>query len=110
VKKAYLMLAGTMMMGTMAMAQVPGAATFKDNCVLCHGDNGGGSDMGKVLKVKDLRAKDVQDETNENLAKIVREGKNNMPPFKSKLTDPQIDELVGYIRHLAQTPPPAPAQ
>ena len=104
-KKACLVLAGTMMMSSMAMAQVPGAATFKDNCVLCHGENGGGTDMGKVLKVKDLRVKEVQDETNENLAKIVRDGKNNMPPFKSKLTDAQIDELIGYIRHLAAPAP-----
>lgn len=101
-KKVCLVLAGSLGLSAMAMAQAPGAATFKDNCVLCHGENGGGTDMGKVLKVKDLRTKEVQDETNESLAKIVREGKNNMPPFKSKLSDPQIDELIGYIRHLAE--------
>jgi len=93
-------------MSAMAMAQAPekGAAAFKENCVLCHGDNGGGTDMGKVLKVKDLRSKEVQDESNEALAKTVREGKNNMPPFKSRLSDAQVDELIGYIRHLAQPP------
>jgi len=94
-------------MSGLAMAQAPekGAAAFKDNCVLCHGDNGAGSDMGKVLKVKDLRTKEVQDESDENLAKIVREGKNNMPPFKSRLTDDQVTELIGYIRHLAAPAP-----
>jgi cytochrome c6 len=86
------------------MAQAPekGAAAFKENCALCHGENGGGSDMGKALKVKDLRTKEVQDETDESLAKTVRDGKNNMPPFKSRLSDAQIDELISYIRHLAQ--------
>lgn len=86
------------------MAQAPekGAAAFKENCALCHGENGGGSDMGKALKVKDLRSKEVQNATNEDLAKTVRDGKNNMPPFKSRLSDAQIDELIGYIRHLAQ--------
>jgi cytochrome c6 len=90
----------------MAAAQAPvkGEAAFKENCALCHGENGGGSDMGKALKVKDLRTKEVQDETSEALAKIVRDGKNNMPPFKSRLSDAQIDELIGYIRHLAEMP------
>jgi len=107
VKKAYLVLAGLLAVSGMALAQAPeekGAAAFKENCVLCHGENGAGSDMGKALKVKDLRSKEVQDQSNEALGKVVRDGKNNMPPFKSRLSDTQVDELIGYIRHLAQTP------
>jgi cytochrome c6 len=107
VKKLYWVLAGFLTLSVMAAAQAPeekGAAAFKENCALCHADNGSGSDMGKALKVKDLRSKEVQDETNESLAKTVRDGKNNMPPFKSRLSDAQVDELIGYIRHLAQTP------
>ena len=105
-KKLHLVLAGFLTCSMMAAAQAPekGAAAFKENCALCHADNGGGSDMGKALKVKDLRTKEVQDETNEALAKTIRDGKNNMPPFKSRLSDAQVDELVSYIRHLAAEP------
>ena len=73
-------------------------ANFKTNCELCHGPTGEGSDMGKALKVKDLRSKEVQDMKDDELKKVIAEGNGGMPPFGSKLSAAEIDELVTLIR------------
>ena len=78
-----------------------GKANFKTNCVACHGADGGGQmAVGKSLKVPDLRSDAVQKTSDADLAKIIAEGKDNMPSFKS-MTDAQIKGLVAYIRELA---------
>ena len=78
-----------------------GGKIFADQCALCHGDDGAGTELGKRFKVKDLRSKEVQDKSSADLALIVHDGKNNMPPFGKRLDDKQIESLIGYIRHLA---------
>ncbi len=35
-----------------------------------------------------------------DLRTIITSGKNKMPPFKGKLTDVQIDQVISYIREL----------
>jgi mono/diheme cytochrome c family protein len=97
---------GIAMAGPMAAAQAPATpetpeSLFKTNCALCHGDDGAGTELGKRFKVKDLRSKEVQDKSSADLALIVHDGKDNMPPFGKRLDDKQIESLIGYIRHLA---------
>lgn len=81
----------------------PGAATFKTNCVLCHGaDASGNTPLGKQLQAANLRSKDIQKKTNAELHKIIHDGQTNMPPFGDQLSDAQINDVVKYIRSLAK--------
>lgn len=88
------------------MAQDRGSSTagskdlFNSRCALCHGADGHGSDMGKTLKVKDLTSKEVQSQSDEELAHVIAEGKNNMPPFKGSLKKEEISDVIKYLRTL----------
>jgi cytochrome c6 len=86
-----------------AGARADGAGDFKAKCAMCHGADGTGSTAtGKALKVRDLGSSDVQGQTDAQLTDIVTNGKGKMPAYKGKLTNPQIKELVGFIRSLAK--------
>ena len=80
------------------------AGVFKENCSMCHGDDGTGSPFGARLNVKSLSSKEIQDKPSADLAKIIKDGKNNMPGFASKLNDDQVQELIDYIRHQLAKP------
>ena len=75
-----------------------GAQTFKSNCVVCHGADGTGTPTGKSLMAPDLHSDAVQKMTIAQMITQVSDGKNNMPPFKSTLTDEQIKNVVMYVR------------
>jgi len=75
-----------------------GAQTFKSNCVVCHGADGTGTPTGKSLMAPDLHSDAVQKMTVAQMITQVSDGKNNMPPFKSTLTDEQIKNVVMYVR------------
>lgn len=77
------------------------AATFKEDCAVCHGADGSGTDIGKKLQAPDLRSKHVQSQSDAQLFEAVKEGKGKMPPHKDILTDAQIKQLVKYVRTLA---------
>src|SRR4051812_44010984 len=77
------------------------AATFKTNCALCHGEDGKGTAAGKSFNVKDLTSKEVQSETDDALKQVILQGKNNMPPFKSAVSDDMATALVKYVRTFA---------
>lgn len=105
-KIVHSVVLGIAIAGPMAAAQAPATpetpeSLFKTNCALCHGDDGAGTELGKRFKVKDLRSKEVQDKLSADLALVVHDGKDNMPPFGKRLDDKQIESLIGYIRHLA---------
>jgi cytochrome c6 len=78
-----------------------GASTFKAKCVMCHGPDGGGSQVGKTMNVPDLRSPEVQTKPDAELAQIIADGKGGMPSFKGALSDDQIHGLVTYVRSLA---------
>ncbi|MGA3049617.1 MAG: cytochrome c [Terracidiphilus sp.] len=84
-----------------AFAAVPGADTYKAKCAMCHGADGLATTPTaknfKVLSFKDpamVKASDAQ------LAASIKDGKGKMPAYKGKLTDPQIKDMIGYIRTL----------
>ena len=78
------------------------AATFRTKCAMCHGPDGGGSEVGKSMNVPDLRSQAVQKLPDAGLAQIISDGKGGMPPFKSSLSEAQIHDLVSHIRSLQQ--------
>jgi cytochrome c6 len=78
------------------------AATFRTKCAMCHGPDGGGSEVGKSINVPDLRSQAVRKLPDGELAEIISDGKGGMPPFKSSLSEAQIHALVSHIRSLQQ--------
>ena len=75
------------------------ADLYKTNCVMCHGDDGAGTPFGNRVHVMDLRSKEVQEMSPADLAKTISDGKEQMPAFKGRFTEDQIQQLVDYIRH-----------
>ncbi len=76
-------------------------ATFRTKCAMCHGQDGGGSEVGKSMNVPDLRSQAVQKLPDAELAQIISNGKAGMPSFKNSLSEDQIHGLVTHIRSLA---------
>lgn len=78
-----------------------GADTYKSKCAMCHGADGlGNTPAGKSTKVHPFNSPDVVKMSDADLIAITTNGKEKMPGFKGKLTDPQIKDVVAYIRTL----------
>ena len=78
-----------------------GATLYKAKCAACHGDDGlANSPVGKALGAKPYNAPDVLKLSNTDLTAIIKNGKNKMPAFDGKLTDPQIKDIVAHIHTL----------
>jgi mono/diheme cytochrome c family protein len=68
-----------------------GERVYSDNCQGCHGDELVSS--GQFFDLRRLTAKDRARFDNS-----VRNGKNQMPPWKGVLSDEEIDQVWHYIR------------
>ena len=99
VRASLLMVAVAFVLSTATFAADSAADVFKAKCASCHGPEGkGDTAMGKSMKLKDLASADVQGMSDADLTGIIENGKKPMPGYKGKLTDPQISDLVKYIR------------
>ncbi|HEV2988375.1 MAG TPA: cytochrome c [Candidatus Angelobacter sp.] len=78
------------------------SATFRTKCVMCHGSDGSGSEVGKSMNVPDLRSQAVQKLSDAELTQIISNGKGGMPAFKDSLSEDQTRALVAHIRSLRQ--------
>lgn len=68
-----------------------GENVFNTNCAVCHGDQ-----LVSTGQTFDLRR--LKDGDRARFDNSVRNGKNQMPPWKGKLTDEEIDQVWHYIR------------
>ncbi len=92
---------------TLRLAGMPAPATaeqlFNQKCAACHAEDGSGKTaIGKNLKLRDLRSKAVQKQSDQQLYDIIAKGKGSMPGYSSELSKADIEHLVGYIRELAK--------
>lgn len=71
-------------------------------CASCHGKDGRGKTFkGKLTKARDLTDRAWQDDvSDERFFNSIMKGKRKMPPFSKKLSEPEIDALVSYVRAL----------
>ena len=91
-----------------------GQHMFVQYCASCHGESGKGDGPGGAnlsIKPQDLTLGAVMNPlTNEFLHRAISDGPQSvglsslMPPFKPQLGDRQIDEIIQYIRTMAQPP------
>src|SRR5450631_4670983 len=66
-----------------------GETVFNNNCAVCHGD--GLVSTGQTFDLRRLAAADRA-----RFDDSVRNGKNQMPPWRGVLTDDEIDQLWNY--------------
>ena len=97
---------------TAASPAAPAAATPADplaaarvnyakHCEACHGPEGVGGLVkveNKQIKVASLKSEHAMKHTDEKLAKTITGGEEEMPSFKDKLTQAEIQELVKFVR------------
>lgn len=76
------------------------ADNYKAKCAMCHGTDGAATtNAGKMMKTPPttdaaFKASDA------DLFAATKNGKGKMPAFNGKLTDPQIKELITYMKSL----------
>ncbi len=80
-----------------------GQDLFKAKCAMCHGaDAKANTPMGQRMGIKDLRAPEIQKQSDAELTQAILKGKGKMPPQESKVNKEQAAALVTYIRDLAK--------
>jgi len=97
------LLVGSATAAVAASGSDPGASTFGASCATCHSaDGSGNTPVGKSMRIPDLHSAEVQSQSDAQLAEVISNGKNSMPPFKGSLSPDQIHDLVTHVRELAQ--------
>ncbi len=79
-----------------------GKAAYDKSCKSCHGADGTANPaIAKMFKVdiQDLKSPDVQAMSDEDLKKIITDGKGKMKPVAS-VTGAAVDNVVAYVRSL----------
>ena len=81
------------------------AELYTKHCASCHGKDG----RAKTFKAKLNHARDLTDPvlqdraSDERLFNTIMKGKEKMPGFSKKLSEQEIESLVGYVRGLKRT-------
>ncbi len=79
-----------------------GQAVYDKSCKSCHGPDGSGNPaIAKAFKVdmRDLKSPDVQAMSDDDLKKVITDGKGKMKPVAS-VTGAAADNVVAYVRSL----------
>lgn len=87
-------------------------ALFNAACATCHGREGGGGgpNLPPGVAVPNFGDRAWQSaRSDEELAKVIREGRNTMPAFGEQLRAEGVDALVAYVRSLGAAAQPTPA-
>ncbi|MBS1805381.1 MAG: cytochrome c [Acidobacteria bacterium] len=99
VRYAGAALVAVMLAGSMSFAQSSSEALYKSKCQMCHGEKGmADSPAGKSMKVKPISDPDVKKMNETEMVEAVKSGMGKMQPYKDKLTDAQIKDVVVYFR------------
>jgi cytochrome c6 len=78
------------------------AELYSKNCASCHGRDG----RAKTLKARRNHARNLSDPewqnkvSDERIFNSIMNGKGKMPDYAKKLSAPEIDSLVPYVRGL----------
>jgi len=91
---------------TVAQQQPAGKASYDKLCLACHGATGAGDGPAAAAlptKPKDLADSTVAAMTDEDMVKLLSEGKPPMPAFGKQLSESQVMALVAYVRELGES-------
>ena len=92
-----------------------GRELYKQNCVICHKEDGTGGKMtieGKTINPDDLTSEKIKKFTDEKIAGYISNGvvDEGMPAFKDKLSEAQIRDVVNFVRRGIQKIDATPAR
>ena len=76
-------------------------ANFTKNCEPCHGPKGEGGLVkvdNKQIKVPSLKSDHAIKHTDDQIAKMITNGEEAMPAFKDKMSQPEIADMVKFVR------------
>ena len=76
-------------------------ANFGKHCEGCHGPKGEGGLVKvekKQIKVPSLKAEHEIKHTDDQIAKMITGGEEEMPAFKDKMSQAEIADLVKFVR------------
>jgi len=79
-----------------------GQAIYDKSCKTCHGPDGTANPaIAKMFKVdiKDLKSADVQAMSDDDIKRIITDGKGKMSSIKS-VSGSALDNVVAYVRSL----------
>lgn len=100
-KRTMVILATLILVIAVPAMASDGAALYKTSCTTCHGANGAGdTPAGKAMKVRDLKAAEVQKQTDVELTKVISGGKGKMPAYGKKMSTADIQAVIAYVRTL----------
>lgn len=87
----------TQTLATQAAALENGKETFEEYCAACHGFDG----IKQVPKAPSFAVGERLEKPDYELIKMIKEGKGNeMPPWEEDLSEPEIMNVLSYIRTL----------
>lgn len=76
-----------------------GKAAYDKSCKGCHGPDGTPSAaMAKAMNLKDLKSPDVQAMSDDDLKKVITEGRGKMKPVAS--ASGSAADIVAYLRSI----------
>ena len=103
-----------LLFGTVALGQAEpkarsgdvagGKTLFVRYCTGCHGPEGGG-DGYKFLRGPDpanLTSPSIKKKSDAVLLKTIHDGKPNMPPWDTRLSEKESRDVMAYVRTLAK--------
>ncbi len=83
-----------------AVDRANGAEIFSVQCAGCHINGGNIVRRGKTLKQKALKKYGM--DSLEAIATLVANGKSNMPAYKDRLSQQQIEDVSAYVLEQAE--------
>jgi mono/diheme cytochrome c family protein len=99
--------------GAESQGRASAQSNYDANCSRCHGESGKGNGMQAkmlffMMKMPNLAdSAYMQMRSDDVLFQVIKAGgKAGMPAFGLKLTDPEIKDLVAYIRGFSKAPGP----
>lgn len=99
IRSVVVLAAVLSLAGAAGFAQSSGETLYKSKCLMCHGAKGlAETPAAKAMKVKPVTDPEVRKFTEEQMIEAVRNGMGKMQPYKGKLTDAQIKDVVTYFR------------
>ena len=98
IRSQVVLAVAVLLAGSVGFAQSTGEAIYKANCQSCHGSSG--TPSPGIAKMMDVKPASAYTDSARDQEAAVKNGKNKMKPFASKLTDAQITDAVAYFRTL----------
>ncbi|HXF09412.1 MAG TPA: cytochrome c [Desulfuromonadaceae bacterium] len=104
----FLLVAGCSSTGPVAKRQmnepkekVDARGIFAESCATCHGADGRAKTFhGRLVRAQNLSDSKWQQTTSDTeIVHAIKTGPGAMPAFENKLSQAEIEALVGYIRN-----------